>query len=388
METLNQYKEKMKTLPQTYLDELKKAIPELFQECKKTSELFNSYFSMEFKKICCTETTHYPKRMMQCNGLEDDLLAVVLPESNRDGIYIATKQDNKVPYKAESPIVHRDMDVFAHYPLSFVFNGCKILSWNVEGRCDTPYSRSFRIQRKTRMLQFLESQKPDVVCIQNFFVRKTMSNYTSNSYKIREELKDFLTKKNKVIYQHFNEGSDVILVKTQFLEKTVTKIRGFEEVVDVKATIVPRYNDTSKRTSILYIKNNPVEHTIRGEQYTTHPGQLPFYVVNMHLKTPKTTSTHEFEVAEILAQLNRLEHFDKVPAVLIGTFNRDNAEEVLTKARTRMYMRGGNISSYTMRSKSVKASKGRLRVPSSRSPGSRHGSRSPKTRKLYKRRLV
>lgn len=382
METLNQYKEKMKNLPQTYLDQLKKAIPELFQECKKTSELFNSYFSMEFKKICCTETTHYPSRMMQCNGLEDDLLAVVLPQSNRDGIFIATKQGNPVKYTSESPQVHRDMEVFAHYPLSFKFNQCKIISWNVEGRCDTPYSRSFRTQRKNSMIQFLESQKPDVVCIQNFFVRKTMSNYTSNSYKIQEELKDFLKKKNKVIYRHFNEGSDVILVKTQFLEKSEQR-----QEIDVKATIVPRFNDTSKRTSILYIKNNPSEHSVlRGDQYSTLEGQLPFYVVNMHLKTPKTsTSTHEFEVADILAQLNRLEHFDNVPAVLIGTFNRDNAEEVLTKARMRSYMRGGNISAYTMRrSKSVKASRasGRLRVPSPRSP------HRLKTRKVYKRRLV
>jgi exonuclease III len=385
METLNQYKEKMKTLPQTYLDQLKKAIPELFQECTKTSELFNSYFSIEFKKICCTETTHYPSRMMQCNGLEDDLLAVVLPQSNRDGIFIATKQGNPVKYISERPQVHRDIDVFAHYPLSYHFNQCKIISWNVEGRCDTPYSRSFRTQRKNSMIQFLESQNPDVVCIQNFFVRKTMSNYTSNSYKIQEELKDFLRKKNKILYRHFNEGSDVILVKNQFLEKPEQTRR---DEIEVKATIVPRFNDTSKRTTILYIKNNPSEHSlVRGDQYSTLEGQTPFYVVNMHLKTPKTsTSTHEFEVAEILAQLNRLEHFDKVPAVLIGTFNRDNAEEVLTKARMRSYMRGGNISAYTMRSKSVKVSRasGRLRVPSSRSPGPRN----PKTRKLYKRRLV
>lgn len=379
METLNQYKEKMKNLPQTYLDQLKKAIPELFQECKKTSELFNSYFSIEFKKICCTETTHYPSRMMQCNGLEDDLLSIVLPPSNRDGIFIATQQDNKVPYVAESPQVHRDMDVFAHYPISFKFNHCKIVSWNVEGRCDTPYSRSFKNQRHNRMIQFLESQKPDVVCIQNFFVRKNISNYTSNSYKIQDELKDFLTKKSKVVYRHFNEGSDVILVRPTFLDKVE---RG---EMEVKATIVPRFNDSVKRTSILYIKNNPQEHPVlRTEQpYTTKEEQTPFYVVNMHLKTPKTsTSTHEFEVAEILAQLNRLEHFNKVPVVLIGTFNRDNAEEVLTKARMRSYMRGGNISAYTMRrSKSVKASRasGRLRVPSPR---------SSKTRKVYKRRLV
>jgi len=314
----------------SYVDKLKKKIPELL-DCKKTSAMFNSYFSIEFKKICCTEITHYPSKMMQCNGIEDDLLGITLPPSNRDGIFIATKQDSDVKYTVEGTHVHRDMDVFAHYPITCTFNGCKLLSWNVEGRCDTPYSRAFRTQRKNEMIQFMESQKPDVMCIQNFFLRKSMASFTSNSYKIQDELSAILKKKNKVIYLYFNEGTDVILVKPEFLEKKET--RNYD---DVKVTIVPRYNDTSKRTSLLYIK--------KLETYLPELKSPPFYVVNMHLKTPKSsTSTHEYEMAEILSQLNRMEHFGKVPAVLIGTFNRDDAEDVLSKARLRSYMRGGRF---------------------------------------------
>lgn len=88
--------------PRTYLTTLKErlnpqkyildVLSKLVEPCDFSSQLYNSYFGIEFTKVCCTENTHIPKRMMQCNSIEDDILGVVLPKSNRDGIFIADRK--------------------------------------------------------------------------------------------------------------------------------------------------------------------------------------------------------------------------------------------------------------------------------------------------------
>lgn len=407
----------------------------LFGDCEFSSQMYNSYFGIEFTKVCCYENTHIPKRMMQCNGVEDDILGIILPKSNRDGIFIAKKRDNPEKFHYKSPEVHRAMDLFAHYPISFRFNGCKIMSWNVEGRCDSWYSKPMVEDRKTKMLEFIKKEYPDILCIQNFFVRKNMAySATATVSKELESLIRVLPKSRVRMYKHFYDGyTDVILVKPELIGASTNST--MDEPDGIKPVFVQRYNDQNKKMTILEIKNKPKENIPTAkeekeeeekekakreeegkgkvkvkeevkekEKETDAPlKRLPFYIVNVHLKTPKTiTSNHELELAELLAQLNRMDKFNTLPAVLIGTFNRDNAEELLTKSR-KLSMRGGKIKRSSMSSRRLKSAKvsrvaglvkqvkqvkhvkqaGRLsRVPSSRIPG------RSQTRKSYKMRLV
>lgn len=278
---------------------------DLFAPCPFTG-FINTYFSIGFNRICCFQTTHYPSRMMQCNSLEDDLLGVILPESIRDHIYLAkTSKVESIPPKVSESKVH-DVKLFANYPISCKVGKLTILSWNVDGKCDSSYSSGQIKVRRDKMIDVIKKINPDICCIQNFFMRNYVNNRFTNT-NVVERLLEGLS--YKVIYDNY---TDVILVKRS-VYKTRTTI------------VVPRYNDPKKKTTITYID-----------------AEIPFYVVNVHLRTIKGVSTHEMEMAEVLDQLNQAEEFKAgASALFIGTFNDDMPDEVLRKARKYKFMRGG-----------------------------------------------
>jgi hypothetical protein len=278
---------------------------ELLAPCPFTG-FINTYFSIGFNRICCFKTTHYPTRMMQCNSLEDDLLGVILPESIRDQIYLAksSKVESIPPVVSESKV--HDIKLFANYPISCKIGNVTVLSWNVNGRCDSRYSEGQITPRRDNMIEVVKKINPDIWCIQNFYMRSKVDNRFTTTDTVERILSSL--PKYKVVYDKY---TDVILVKSNLFIKT--------------KMVISRYNDAKKKTTILYIAD-----------------KIPFYVVNVHLRTIKGVSTHEMEMAEVLDQLNQAEKFKAgASALFIGTFNDDTPDEVLKKARKYKFMRGG-----------------------------------------------
>lgn len=275
----------------------------------------NTFFKINFTKECCSTPTHDPPRMMQCNSFEDDLLGTLLPSSTRDDIFIAAKTTSKITVKDVQ--VH-DLKLFAHFPITCKIDDLTLLTWNLEGACDSTYSRGLYKSRLSQMLQFVKKTNPDIWCIQNFFLRK--SRISKSVYDITYALRSWLNENNTYSVL-FDEYTNAIIIRSKLIDVVVGK-----KTYTNKPILVSRYNDFQKKTMILY-----VNHTI------------PFYIVNIHLRTQKTEkSTHDMEMVEILSQLNQEQTFiDGAPAVLMGTFNQPDPETLLVNVQKRRYMRGG-----------------------------------------------
>lgn len=271
----------------------------------------NTFFKINFTKACCSTPTHDPPRMMQCNSLEDDLLGTLLQPSTRDDIFVA-KKDTKASLVVKDVTIH-DIKLFAHFPVVCKVDGLTLLTWNLEGGCDSPYSKGQYKSNMSKMMQFIQSENPDIWCIQNFFLRKSFHSEST----IREHLKPWVNN-----YSIFFDGyTDVIVIKTELIEMVKDK-----KTYKNKPILLSRYNDLQKKTMILY-----VNHT------------TPFYIVNIHLKTQKTeASTHEMEMVDILTQLNQEKAFmEGAPAIMMGTFNQSDPETLLVNVQKRRYIRGG-----------------------------------------------
>jgi len=296
------------------LDKSKEWLMSTLKACS-FKDVVNLSFSLDVKKISTNELTHFPVKMMQCNGVEDDVLGAILPDSTRDAIFVVKKQNTPhTPTIEVTDVKVHNIRLFAHAAMTCKIGLLTAMAWNVDGRCDSKYSRSQQDNRKLKMIQFLNKIKPDILCLQNYYLRKNARGYSS----IENDLRKFVSETRVSVsrYSVFFDGyTDAILVKNELVSKTLSS-----------PIMVPRYGDLKKQTTILFINHFP-----------------PFYIVNAHFSTPKkAVSTHQLELNTILMQLNEEEFFVQgMPAVWMGTFNRDNAEELFLKAERRKYTRGG-----------------------------------------------
>lgn len=298
------------------LDKSKEWFTNTLKPCR-FKDIVNLHFSLDVEKLSTNELTHFPLKMMQCNGLEDDVLGAILPDSTRDGIFVVKKQNTLLtPSIKVTDVKVHNIKLFAHAAMTCKVGNLTVMTWNLDGRCDSKYSKSQQESRKLKMFQFLNSIKPDILCIQNYYLRKNARN-TSIEYDLRPFTGDSWISRSK--YKVFPDGyTDAIVVKNELVSKYYSS-----------PITVPRYGDSNKLNTILFINSIP-----------------PFYIVNVHLSTPKkAVSTHQIELNHILMQLNEEDFFvDGVPALWIGSFNRDNAEELFIKAERQKYTRKGGRS--------------------------------------------
>jgi endonuclease/exonuclease/phosphatase family metal-dependent hydrolase len=274
----------------------------------------NTFFKINFTKMCCSTITHDPPRMMQCTSLEDDLLGALLPSSTRDDIFVATKSTTKLTV---TDVQVHDIKLFAHFPVTCKLDDLTLLTWNLEGACNSSYSNGLYKSRLSQMMQFVKKQNPDIWCIQNFFLRK----HRGSTYDFERPLRSLLNDSDEKYTLFFDEYTNGIVIKRKLVDIVKDK-----KIYTNKAILVSRYNDFQKKTMILYVNHS-----------------TPFYIVNIHLRTQKTEkSTHDMEMVEILSQLNQEKAFlTGTPAVMMGTFNQPDPETLLTNVQKRSYRRGG-----------------------------------------------
>lgn len=293
--------------------------------------MVNLSFGIDVKKMTTDELTHYPIKMMQCNGLEDDVLGAVLPDSSRDGIFVVKKTNTPtVPTVEVTDVKIYSEKVFAHEPMTCKVGTLTLLSWNLDGRCFSNYSKSQQTYRKNKMIALFKKVNPDILCLQNFFVRKQTREMYSNA--IYNELRQYLGEEQYRMDRYYREPPNHKIFHDGYTDAIIVK----QELVSAKSIPItlPRYNDYKKQTMMLYIQH-----------------AVPFYIVNVHLSTPKTAvSTHQLELNSILSRLKEEESFEEgVPAVCMGCFNQGTAEELFLQAKRRKYTRGGAIRSKSAR---------------------------------------
>jgi hypothetical protein len=292
--------------------------------CNLKGDFINPNFQIAFKKHCCEEITQRPTKLMMCEDVETDLLGTILPNATMDGIFTVWSLQKEITFKVEKVRVHSDIKIYDHLPISCVINGLRILSWNMSGRCNPQYNKGQHEARIKNAKMFLEKEENafDIWCIQNFHSRKRISGAPIDS-EIFRMLPSDSKSKDDYYYQSFasSYNKSYTVVYDGFTDAMVIR----KELIDPKnriAQVIPRYNDSSKKVSVFYIKNT------KGD---------PFYMVNIHLKSPKRGKpNHDMELANILETMNKSNCFE-TGAVFIGSFNRTNPEVLLSKTKKNNY---------------------------------------------------
>lgn len=311
--------------------------------CDFKGDFINPHFQIAFKKHCCEEITQRPTKLMMCEDLETDLLGTILPNATMDGIFTVwslnqtpspTKASttasttapttgtksvmNKVVFKVEDVKVHSEAKIYDHVPISCTVNGLRILSWNMSGRCNPQYNKGQYEARIKNAKMFLEKEENvfDIWCIQNFNSRKRTSGMMIDS-----EIFRMMPSESKSTYSSYSYNKNYEVIYDGYTDAMVIR----KTLIDPKkriAQVIPRYNDSSKKMSVFYIKND------KGNS---------FYLANIHLKSPKKGKPdHDMELANILDTMNKSNCFEK-GAVLIGSFNRTNPEMLLAKTKKNNY---------------------------------------------------
>ena len=302
--------------------------------CDFKGDAINPYFQIAFKKHCCEEITQRPTKLMMCEDLETDLLGTILPNATMDGIFTVwslrqtpakTADAKSVPavkkviFKVENVKVHSEIKIYDHVPISCTVNGLRILSWNMSGRCNPQYNKGQHEARIKNAKMFLEKEENvfDIWCIQNFNSRKRTSGYSIDSEVFR-----MMPSESKSSFQSsYSYNTKFEVIYDGYTDAIVLR----KALIDPKkkiAQVIPRYNDSSKKVSVFYIKNDTGN---------------PFYLANIHLKSPKKGKpNHDMEMANILDTMNKSNCFE-TGAVFIGSFNRTNPEMLLAKTKKNNY---------------------------------------------------
>lgn len=290
--------------------------------CKTSGDFINPHFQIAFKKHCCEEITQRPTKLMMCEDLETDLLGTVLPNATMDGIFTVWSLGKTVDFKVEDTKVHSDIKIYDHVPISCKVNGLRILSWNMSGRCNPQYNKGQHEARIKNAKFFLEKEENDfdIWCIQNFNSRKRISgSIDSEVFRMLPSESKSNNYYQSSYYSSYSSKFEVIY--DGFTDAMVVR----KSLIDPKkriAQVIPRYNDSSKKVSVFYIKND------KGD---------PFYLTNIHLKSPKRGKpNHDMELANILDMMNKSNFFE-TGAVFIGSFNRTNPEMLLAKTKKNNY---------------------------------------------------
>lgn len=290
--------------------ETKTQLWKAFQPCEETGEIVNSNFSIAFKKYCCNKKTQFPSKLMMCEDVETDLLGVVLPNAVMDGIFTG-HSINKIPPRVSEIKVHDDARIYDHVPISCTVNGIRVISWNMSGMCNEKYFKAQYDSRWASAIDFLKENKFDVLCIQNLYARNRvesesyMKSRVNRLLGIKDSYYTYYQKEDSneftILYDKY---TDVVVVRTKLIDKTKPEHR------------VSRYLDDFKKISMVYIN-----------------AESPFYLVNVHLKTPKKSQhAHDMEVASLLDYMNTKSMFE-TGVVLIGSFNQNHPETILAKTR-------------------------------------------------------
>lgn len=170
---------------------------QILPECEDT---VNTWYKFSIKKLCCTEPTLYPIRLLGCSDLRGDFDSLFLKDATPDSMYYAREWKEGVPTSFPSYTTDRFpyqcMDL-GHIPIQCTLplgNGhITLVSWNISGMCNIQKraSKVFTTTSgnmtktttvtegqesnpiKDQVISFIQEKlknKVDVICLQELFL--------------------------------------------------------------------------------------------------------------------------------------------------------------------------------------------------------------------------
>lgn len=246
---------------------------------------------MFVQQHCCKDDTHYPKQMKGCESIPHTIASYIGNNSAIDHIITIEKKKDTLDI---SDVNILQCLITDHKPIFCIINDIPIVSWNIEGLCNSNKLTEERFDKIKKKLKSLHQKYPNIIFLfQEIF--------------LKSDFKDNTIERLKELFYH----DDYTYISDQFTSGAIIPKHLFK-----KLDLIQRKN-SRKHSMIIYIKS-----------------PKPFVLVNIHLKAVRSlrkytiNNTHINELNNIISHLHS--HFKK-GVVFIGDHNNKNVLPIYTE---------------------------------------------------------
>ena len=247
---------------------------------------------MYLKKYCCDKNTHYASKMKNCESTLHTVAGHISSNNSIDHIF--TLETNPSMVVTHEKVVN--VLITDHKPVFCIINNIPILSWNLEGLCNTPEETGERLHAIQKVLSHMQKKHPSIIFMfQELFLKHAQFNYTMGIDRLHSL---FDNSEYSYIYDEYTGG---IIIPTHIYYKNI-------QVISRK--------ESKKKCTVVYVR-----------------APKPFYLINIHLQAvllnPMRDSIH---IAELSNILEHIKHKIKKGVALIGDYNNKNILDVYKKS--------------------------------------------------------
>jgi hypothetical protein len=246
---------------------------------------------MIVRQHCCTNNTHYPHKMKSCESIQHTIASYLGNDSSIDHIITIEQKKDSIDITNAEVLNYLFTD---HKPIFCIINSIPVLSWNIEGLCDSHLTEKRTQQIKDTLLS-LHNQYPNII----FLFQEVFLKHMTKKELIIERLRN--------LFHH----TDYIYKSDGFTNGVIIPKHLFKKLELVKRT------HSRKHTMILSIKSNK-----------------PFYLVNIHLKAIHTfnqSTINHTHIEELDKILSHIRSYFKKGVVFIGDHNNVDVLPIYTQ---------------------------------------------------------
>lgn len=251
---------------------------------------------MIVRQHCCKQNTHFPAKMKSCESIPHTITSYFANDSPIDHIISISKNSLHVSNVRILPYLITD-----HKPIFCKVNQIPIVSWNIEGLCNTNEMTIERLHSIQKILKKLHSSYPNIIFLfQEIFLKSEIkkNKHLSSLDRLKE-----LFYHPQYTYKSDNYSSGIIIPTHLF--STLDLIQR---------------KHTHKYALVIYIKS-----------------QQPFYLVNIHLKAVQSLDQdhiHDTHLQELNNILKKLKYKLNKGAVFIGDHNNTDVLPIYSELIT------------------------------------------------------
>ena len=246
---------------------------------------------MIVRQHCCSHNTHFPHKMKSCESIPHTIASYIGSDSSIDHIIsIEHKKDTlDISHIEVLPYLITD-----HKPIFCIINDIPIVSWNIEGLCNS-YLTNERTSKIKDILSTLHEKYPSIIFLfQDIYLQTNIKNKSSI-----DRLKDLFFHEDYT-YKTDDFTSGIIIPKHLFK----------------KLELIQR-KDSKKHAMVISINSDK-----------------PFVLVNIHLKAVRSfnqNTINHVHIQELDNILSHINHYFKKGVVFIGDHNHKDILPIYTQ---------------------------------------------------------
>jgi hypothetical protein len=250
---------------------------------------------MIVRQHCCSKNTHFPHKMKSCESIPHTIASYLASDSPIDHIISIEKNKDTLDISHIKVLPYLITD---HKPIFCIINDIPILSWNIEGLCNSKLTTERTDKIKDILLQLHETYPNIIFLFQEVYLKTQIKNKLSSI----DRLKDLF---NHPDYIYTSDGytSGVIIPKKLFK----------------KLELIQR-KESKKNAMVISIKS-----------------KKPFVLVNIHLKAVRSfnpSTINYLHIDELNNIFSHINHYFKKGVVFIGDHNNKDVLPIYTQLVT------------------------------------------------------